>query len=100
MLRYALALSMGIVALGLTAFAADKPTKITGTITCAKCDLGKTEKCAIVVKDGDKVYFFDAAGHKANHGKFCKAGKEGTVTGIVSKDGDKDVIKVSKVEVK
>ena len=100
MLRYALALSLGIAALGLTALAADKETKVTGTITCAKCDLGKTEKCETVVKDGDMVYYFDKAAHGKNHGKVCKAPKEGTVTGVVSKDGDKDIIKVSKIEFK
>jgi hypothetical protein len=98
MLRYALALSLGIAALGL-AYAADAVT-IKGTITCAKCDLGKTDKCATVIKDGDKIYFFDAAGNKANHGKVCKSAKEGEVTGTVKKDGDKDVITVTKVTFK
>lgn len=97
MLRFALAFSLGFAALGL-AIAADKEVTIKGSITCAKCDLGKTEKCATVIKDGDKVYFFDAASGKTNHGKICKAAKEGSVTGVVSKDGDKETIKVSKVE--
>ena len=74
---------------------------LTGTITCAKCDLGKESKCAtvIVVKDGDKeqVYYFDKDGNTKNHGKICKAPKEGTVTGTVSEKDGKKIVTVSKV---
>ncbi len=102
MFRFAFALSLGLAALGLTAFAADdkKEQTITGTVTCAKCDLKLEKKCATVVKDGDKVYYFDAASNKKNHGATCKEAKEGTVTGVVTKDGDKMVIAATKVEYK
>ena len=77
---------------------------LKGKITCAKCDLGVADKCAtvVVVKENDKdvVYYFDADSHKKDHKDTCKAAKEGSVTGEVSKDGDKHIIKVSKVEYK
>jgi len=78
----------------------DKVT-LKGKITCAKCDLGQEKKCmtVIVVTEDKKdvVYFFDAAGHKTNHGKVCQTPKNGTVEGVVGKDGDKKTITVSKV---
>src|SRR5258706_12777576 len=81
-------------------FAAEEVT-LKGRITCAKCDLKVAEACAtvVVVKENDKdvVYYFDAAGDKKNHKDICKTPKEGSVTGEVSKDGDKQMIKVSKV---
>ena len=77
---------------------------LKGTITCAKCDLKKETACAtvIVVKEDGKevIYYFDKDSHKKNHSKVCQEAKEGTVTGTVSKDGDKMTIKVTKVEFK
>ncbi len=95
----ALAIVAGLV---FTISAEDKEKKeeIKGSVTCAKCDLGKSDKCATVVKAGDKVYWFDAAADKKHHKEVCKAAKEGTVTGTVKKDGDKMVITVSDVKFK
>lgn len=110
-MRAALCIALGLaVALtsltSLVSAADDKEVTLKGKITCAKCDLGKEDKCAvvIVVKDGDKdkIYYFDKKGHDANHTKganVCKKAKNGTVTGVVSKDGDKNIITVKKVEV-
>ena len=104
MLRFAcVVLSLGLVfALTTKSFAEEKTLK--GTITCAKCDLKKEAKCmtVIVVKEDGKdvVYYFDSASHKKNHDEICKAPKEGSVTGTVSKEGDKHIIKVTKVEFK
>lgn len=79
----------------------DKTVVLKGKITCAKCDLAVEKKCAtvIVVKEDKKdvVYYFDAAGHKKNHGTICEAGKAGSVEGVVGKDGDKKTITVKKV---
>ena len=107
MLRYAFAAVCLALFLGLAATAEEKKGEsktLKGTITCAKCDLGTADSCATVikVKEGDKdvVYFFDDAGHKKYHGKVCKSPMEGTVTGTVSKDGDKMIVKVTKVEYK
>jgi hypothetical protein len=84
--------------------AADKDETLKGKITCAKCDLKLVDKCAICIvvkKDGkDVVYFFDPAAHKKYHGDYCKDSKEGSVTGTVSKKGDKMMIKVDKLETK
>ena len=98
MLRYVFAFAIALTSLGLIAYAADEQKTIKGTITCAKCDLGITKACATVVKEGDKVYYFDKDSNKKNHGKICKSPAEGTVTGTVSKEGDKMVIKATKVE--
>ncbi len=107
MLRFAYAVVCLALVLGIAA-AEDKKeggTKtLKGTITCAKCDLGIESDCATVikVKEGDKdvIYYFDKAGDKKYHGKICKSPMEGTVTGTVSKDGDKMIVKVTKVEYK
>lgn len=84
--------------------AQDKQVTLKGNITCARCELNKAKACAtvIVVKEDGKevIYYFDSAAHKKYHGEICKAGKEGEVTGTVSKEGDRLVIKVSKVAFK
>ena len=80
----------------------DKEVTLKGSITCGKCDLKVDKKCAtvIVVKKGDKetVYYFDPAGHKKYHGDVCTAAKAGSVTGVVSKAGKKNIIKVSELK--
>ncbi len=81
---------------------AAKEVTLKGNITCAKCELKKEEKCTtvIVVKVGKKdvIYYFDAASHKEYHDEICTAGKVGSVTGTVTKDGKKLVIAAKKVE--
>ena len=81
-----------------------KEVTLTGKITCAKCDLGVTKACAtvIVVKKDNKdvVYYFDKAGNKKNHATICTAPMDGSVTGVLSKEGDKDVITVKEVKFK
>ena len=90
--------------LAFAASAAD--TKLEGTATCAKCDLGVAEKCraAVVVTgaDGKKVTYLTEgnAESKSLHSEICKGGKEATVEGTVSeKDGAK-VITITKYELK
>jgi hypothetical protein len=88
------------VALTATAEEKAKETTITGTITCAKCDLkvdGQT-KCATVIKgkakdsDKEEVYYFDDESGKKNHKAICQEAKKGSVTGTISeKDGKKIV---------
>ena len=80
----------------------EKPKEVTlkGKITCGKCDLGTDEECAtVIVVKGEKekkdvVYYFDKAGHKKYHGPVCSNAKPGAVTGVVSKDGKKNIIMV------
>lgn len=109
MFRTLKVLSLGVVfALAVVATAEDKKdakeVKLTGTITCAKCDLKETEKCetVIVVKEKDKkvVYHFDKDSHKKNHGEVCQASKEGTVTGTVSEMDKKHFVTVKSLEYK
>lgn len=90
--------------MALSAFAAD--TKLEGTATCAKCDLGTAEKCraAVVVKgaDGKEVVYLSEPNDEAKklHSEICKGGKPATVEGTVSeKDGAK-VISITKFTTK
>jgi hypothetical protein len=89
---------------GTPSFAKDekeaKEVKLEGTITCAKCDLKIADKCMTVIKVKDEVYYLDEKSGKANHKAICTEAKEGTITGKVSKDGDKMIITVTKLEFK
>lgn len=79
---------------------AAKAQTFEGKITCPKCDLGESDKCATIIKVKDKIYWFDADSNKKYHKDICSAGKDGKVTGTVKKDGDKMVISVTKLEYK
>jgi len=104
MVRFAklFVVALALAAIVATAQARPEEKTLKGTITCAKCDLGKETKCAtvITVKEGDKeeVYYFDSAADKKNHATICKTPKEGMVTGKVSEKDGKKWITVSKVE--
>jgi len=82
--------------------AEEKKVTLKGTITCAKCDLKIEKACTTVIKvkekDKDVVYYFDAASHKANHKKICTEPMKGSVTGVVSKKGDKMIITATEVK--
>jgi hypothetical protein len=85
-----------------------KEVTIKGTIECAKCALAIEKKCATVIvekkkvdgKDTDVIYYFETESHKKFHADICSEAKEGSVTGVVSKKGDKNYIAASKVEYK
>jgi hypothetical protein len=83
---------------------AGKELKLSGKVTCAKCDLQKEAKCAtvVVVKKGDdeKIYYFDTASNKKYHKDICQTPKDGTVTGTVSEKDGKNVVHVTKLEYK
>ena len=104
MVRFArlFAVTLALAAFVAAAQARPDAKTLTGTITCAKCDLGVESKCATVIKvkeDGkDVIYYFDTKGDKANHKTICTAAKEGTVTGTISEKGGKKIITVTKVE--
>ena len=95
-LTFAVALAGGF----LTVNAAEKT--VTGEGSCAKCNLKKADSCqnAVSVKDGDKttVYFLTGDASKAFHKNLCSGSMKVTVTGTPSKDGDKHVLAVSKIE--
>ena len=96
-----LALVFGLV---LVARADDKGAEktIKGTITCAKCDLKLVKACHTVIKAKDgTVYWFDKTSpdYKKNHQKICQEAKEGSVTGTVKKEGDKQILTATKVEI-
>ena len=54
----------------------------------------------IVTKiDGkDTTVYFDAASHKKYHGDTCNDPKQGSVTGVVTKTGDKTTIAATDVK--
>src|SRR5947209_16947018 len=105
-MKIALSLLLGLVAvlaLTLTVRAQEgKEVTLKGTITCAKCDLKQSDKCATVIKveeDGkDVVYYFDPASGKKNHSKICTSPMPGTVKGTVSEKDGKKVVKVTHVD--
>lgn len=117
MLRYALALVLGVSIVALANFAAtaqdakkeakDTTKTIEGKMVCGKCTLGETDKCSNVVKvkEGGKdvKYYISDKGNKEKYHKDVCPGQsevEVKVTGkIVEKDGKK-TIEDAKVEKK
>ncbi len=99
-----LALLSTLLVAATSVFAAD--TKLEGTATCAKCDLGIAEKCqaAVVVKtaDGKTETYLSEPNDKAKalHKEICKAGKEATVEGTVSEKDGKKTIAISNYTLK
>jgi Family of unknown function (DUF6370) len=105
--RWSVALGLVVVVAFVAGlYAQDKEVTLKGNITCAKCELKVKgqDKCAtvIVAKEGGKdvTYYFDKAAHKKWHADICKQGKEGSVTGKTSKEGDKMIVTVTKLEYK
>lgn len=104
------AIICGLALLGLAALLSagaqaggdKKDVKLTGKITCAKCDLGVEKACAtvIVVKKDDKdiTYYFTKESNKKYHGDICTEAKNGTVTGTVTKEGKKQIIAVKELK--
>jgi hypothetical protein len=109
-MKTALSMLLGLAllcVLTLTVAAEEKKeTTITGTITCAKCDLkvdGQTT-CATVIKgkakgsDKEEVYWFDTDSGKKNHKAICQGGKAGSVTGTISEKDGKKIVTVKEVK--
>lgn len=98
-----LGLSLAMLS-GATAQDKKKETTLTGSITCAKCDLGTETECKTVIvvkgkgKAKDTTYYFDAKGHETHHDAICTAAKKGSVTGVVSVDGKKSIVTVKSVK--
>jgi hypothetical protein len=97
-----------VCSLALVGFlsAEDKPkaVKLEGNVCCAKCELGKADKCmtVVVVKKGDKedLYYFDKESNSKYHKDYCQGSTAAKVEGkVVEKDG-KMMITVTKIEKK
>ena len=75
---------------------------LKGSITCAKCDLGKEKKCMTVIvvkeKDKDVIYYFDAKSNGKYHKDICKAAKKGSVSGTATEKGGKKIVSVSELK--
>ena len=52
----------------------------------------------VKVEKKDVVYYFDKDGHKKHHSAICSAGKDGSVTGVVSEKDKKKIITVKSVK--
>jgi hypothetical protein len=104
-LSLACAVALGLalcLAGGGVAQQARKEVVLKGKITCAKCELELTKKCAsvIVVREAGKevVYFFDPAANKQYHAEICSDSRDGEVTGVVSEKDGKKIVTVSKLK--
>jgi Family of unknown function (DUF6370) len=97
----ALCLSIGLTS---QAVAQEKRTEVVlkGKITCAKCELELTKRCAsvIVVKENGKdvIYFFDTNGNKKYHAETCSQARQGEVAGFISEVDGKKIITVTRVK--
>ena len=96
---------VGALLAGSSSPAQDKEEKqkektLKGKITCGKCELklkGVTGCATVFVTKKDKkdvIYFFDEASHKKYHEDVCTEGKKGTVTGVFTKEGKKNIVRV------
>jgi hypothetical protein len=100
----ALVAGVGLVALGGLQAGDQKQVTLKGTILCAKCALKEAKKCqtAIQVKEGDKTvtyYFKDKGTAESYHEEVCGGERhQGTVTGTVTREGEKRFITPKKVE--
>jgi len=79
-----------------------KDVKLSGKGMCAKCELKLADSCqnVVQVKDGDKTttYFLTGDVSNAFHKKLCSSTAEVKVEGKCTKDGDKLVVAVTKIE--
>jgi hypothetical protein len=107
MLRYALALALGVSVVALANYSATAQEKkdakdaktIEGKLVCTKCTLGETKACghAVKLKEGGKdvvYYLADKGGKEKYHKDVCPGGSEldVKVTGkLVEKDGKKTI---------
>jgi uncharacterized membrane protein len=82
---------------------------IRGTGTCAKCDLGEGDKCQNVIqvtrkdKEGKEtkstIYLADNQVSKDFHATICKAAKPVVAVGKVAREGGKQILTATKIEV-
>lgn len=92
------------IAAGMLSVRADdgKDVKLTGQGMCAKCELKLADKCqnVVQVKDGDKTttYYLTGDVSKAFHKNLCSTTAKVNVEGKCTKDGDKLVVAVTKIE--
>ncbi|MBX3731988.1 MAG: hypothetical protein KF791_05290 [Verrucomicrobiae bacterium] len=79
-----------------------KEVKLTGEGMCAKCELKSADSCqnVVQVKDGDKktTYYLTGDVSKAFHKNLCSTTAKVNVEGTCTKDGDKLVVAVTKIE--
>jgi len=92
------------IAAGILSVRADdgKDVKLTGQGSCAKCELKLADKCqnVVQVKDGDKTttYYLTGDVSKAFHKNLCSTTAKVNVEGKCTKEGDKLVVAVTKIE--
>ena len=108
-MRTALSMLLGVailfaLTLSVRAEKEAKEVEVTGTITCAKCDLKLEKKCQTAIKgkakgsDKEEVYYFDTDSSKKNHKAICTEAKKGSVTGTISEKDGKMIVTVKDVK--
>lgn len=94
--------SIAVLTLSVSAFAANKEVTLTGEGKCAKCALKKSDSCQNVIevknKDATKLYYLTGDVSKAFHGELCSKTKNIKVVGVGSEADGKNLIAVSKIE--
>jgi hypothetical protein len=64
--------------------------KLTGVMSCAKCNLKTADACADVLQVGDVTYLLEEGGKRKTSGHVCSGAEDKTVTGKVEeRDGQK-----------
>ncbi len=92
------ALALGLVFLASASAQEKGEVTLKGKITCAKCELKKTDDCLTVIvtkKDGkDVITVFSVKSHDEHHDGICGSPKNGSIVGVMKKEKGKDVIDV------
>ncbi len=93
------------LALTTTARAEEAEKEIKGEGVCLKCELKKAESCQNAIrvkeKDTDKEVLYVLEHNdvsKAFHSKICGGPKKVVAKGKVKKDGEKNILVASKIE--
>jgi len=64
--------------------------KVTGVMSCAKCNLKTADACADVLQVGEVTYLLEEGGKRKTSGHVCSGAEDKTVTGKVEeRDGQK-----------
>ena len=85
--------------------AEEKEQELKGDACCLKCELKKSDKCQNVLSVKGKggkstLYVLEKnAVSEAFHKNVCGGPKKAVAKGVVKKDGDKNILVASKIEV-
>lgn len=98
------ALALSLSSSTRAAEAKDKEKELKGDGLCLKCELKKSDSCQNVVrvkdKDGKETLYILEKNDVSNafHKNICGGPKKVVARGIVKKDGDRNILVASKIE--